>query len=238
MQSKKHIRIAVALFLAVELIVAILFLWTSMGYGRLLRFLSVALACLFCLLFRERTWVYVTTQLGLFLSVGADAFLTLPSSPIQLPGVLCFAAAYLACAARLYVSESRPHRRKAQICWRVAVSCAAVVITVLVLGKGIDALAVAAVFCYVNLVLNFCFACTQFRQQAFMAMGLLLFMVSDAILGLLFAKPYFALVENPLLDSIIHSGVDLVWAFYLPAQVLLALSLVPARLKSLPGAES
>ena len=42
---------------------------------------------------------------------------------------------------------------------------------------------------------------------------------------------YVSLSPDALLYRLVNPGFNLIWAFYLPSQVLLALSLLPERLK-------
>ncbi len=230
MLNKKILSLSVVLFLAIELILGILMFRPNLGdASRALRFGSVLLACAFCALFFERSWDYVLTQIAFVLAICADGFLVLPSPPIQLPGVFLFTASYLTYAALLYISEPRPAYRKLHLVLRIAIPCAALVATVLVLGEGCDTLALASVFCFANLGLNVIFAAHQFRRQAVLAVGFLLLFISDMILGLSFITPYIPMSTRSVPYRMVHSGFDFIWAFYLPAQVLLAFSLFAKR---------
>ena len=215
---------ATALFLTAETLLGIYF-QTHGEHGRLLRFAAVVLACLFCMLFLERSWEYLLTQAALLLTVCADWFLVLPPSPNQLPGMLFFSAAQLAYATRLYQSEENPTRRRAQILSRVGLSATALVGTALALGAATDAVALVSLFYYTNLVLNIIFAWMQTPRQLLMAAGLTLFVLCDTLVGFAYLDGYLTVAEGSLIDRINHPSFDLAWAFYLPAQMLLAVSL-------------
>ena len=229
-RSKTILAGAVALFFTVEILLGIRF-QTGSSYGAQLRFLTVLLACLCCVLFAERSWTYATTQLALLMTVCADLFLVLPSSPNQLPGMLFFSVAQLSYGARLYLDESRSAYRIVQLISRGAVSAVALLATVIVLGKSCDAVALVSVFYYANLVLNLIFACTQMADQYVLAVGFILFIFCDTVVGLAFMDPYLPMPEGSFIDRLIHPGFDLAWAFYLPSQMLLAVSLLPKCLK-------
>ena len=219
---------ATALFLTVETLLGIWF-QANGEYGRLLRFVTVVLACLFCTLFAERSWEYLLTQAALLLTVCADWFLVLPPSPNQLPGMLFFSVVQLAYAARLYLTAPSPSRRRVQIILRISLSALAMTATALVLGKDTDAVAMISLFYYANLVLNIAFAWTQASTQLIMAVGLTLFLLCDTLVGFAFLDGYLTVAEGSLIDRINHPGFDLAWAFYLPSQMLLAVSLLPKR---------
>ena len=227
-RSKPVLAGATVLFFVTEILLGIAF-QTGSGHGRLLRFATVVLACLFCVLFAERSREYLLTQAALLLTVCADWFLVLPPSPNQLPGMLFFAASQLAYAARLYGSDGRPSRRRAQIISRLCLSVIAMTAAVLVLGKVTDAVALISLFYYANLALNIAFAWTQASKQFMMAVGLTLFLLCDTLVGFAFLDSYLTVAEGSLIDRINHPGFDLAWAFYLPSQMLLAVSLLPRR---------
>ena len=232
-RSKPLIASAVALFFTAETALGILF-QTGHGSGAVLRYLTVLLACLFCGLLAERSWAYYLTQLALLLTACADWFLVLPSPPNQLPGMVFFSLAQLAYGARLCLAESSPRRRRVQLWARALLSAAALTATVLVLGKGTDAVALVSMLYYANLILNLILAWTQLPKQAIMAVGLTLFLLCDTLIGLAFLDGYIPIGEESVIYRIIHPGFDLAWAFYLPSQMLLAVSLLPVRKRTDP----
>lgn len=232
-RSKPLIASAVALFFTAETALGILF-QTGYGNGAVLRYATVLLACLFCGLFAERSWAYYLTQLALLLTVCADWFLVLPSSPIQLPGMVFFSLAQLAYGARLHLAVPSSHRRT----WlwvRALLSAAALIATALVLGRGTDAVALVSMLYYANLILNLILAWTQLPKQAIMAAGLTLFLLCDTLIGLAFLDGYLPVGEESVIYRIIHPDFDLAWAFYLPSQMLLAVSLLPVRRRTDPS---
>ena len=232
-RCKPLIASAVALFFAAETALGILF-QTGYGNGAVLRYATVLLACLFCGLLAERSWAYYLTQLALLLTACADWFLVLPSPPNQLPGMVFFSLAQLAYGARLCLAEPSPRRRRVQLWARVLLSAAALTATVLVLGKGTDAVALVSMLYYANLILNLILAWTQLPKQAIMAVGLTLFLLCDTLIGLAFLDGYIPIGEESVIYRIIHPGFDLAWAFYLPSQMLLAVSLLPVRKRTDP----
>ena len=59
-----------------------------------------------------------------------------------------------------------------------------------------------------------------------------LFLLCDTVIGLSFLDGYLAVDKTSLIYRIIHPGFDLAWAFYLPSQMLLSISLLPKRWKA------
>lgn len=237
MKNRPASAVFIGIFIGIETALGILF-QTGFGNGAHLRYATVVLACLFCILFAEKTWDYLLTQLALIATVFADFFLVLPSTPNQLPGMLCFSVAQLSYAACLAYSENRPRYLRIQLWSRGILSVATLAVTVAVLGRGADAVALVSMFYYVNLVLNLVFAWTQIPHRILMAVGLTLFLCCDTVIGLAFLDGYLPVDKASLIYRIIHPGFDLAWAFYLPSQMLLAISLLSKQSKktaSLPN---
>ena len=230
MKSRPALAVSVGLFLCIETVLGILF-QTGFGNGAHLRYTTVVLACPFCILFAERTWDYLMIQLALVATACADFFLVLPSSPNQLPGMLCFSVAQLSYATCLAYSESRPLYLRIQLWSRGILSVIALTVTIAVLGKSADAVALVSVFYYANLILNLAFAWTQLPHRILMAVGLSLFLLCDTIIGLSFLDGYLPVDKTSALYRLIHPDFDLAWAFYLPSQMLLSISLLPKRWK-------
>ena len=230
LRKRPTLAVLIGIFLGVETMLGILF-QTGFGNGAYLRYATVVLACLFCILFAERTWDYLLIQLALIATVFADFFLVLPPSPNQLPGMLCFSVAQLSYAAYLAYSESRPHHLRIQLWSRGILSVVALIVTVAVLGKGADAVALISMFYYINLILNLVFAWTQIPHRILMAVGLTLFLCCDTVIGLAFLDGYLPVDKTAVLYRLIHPDFDLAWAFYLPSQMLLSISLLPKQWK-------
>lgn len=95
----------------------------------------------------------------------------------------------------------------------------------LVLGENTDALALVSLCYYANLVVNILAAFTRFRQRRLLSIGLVLFLLCDTVIGLQMANGvYLPIREGSLIHRIISVDFNLAWFFYLPSQVLIALS--------------
>ncbi|MBQ9802665.1 MAG: hypothetical protein IJW51_06320 [Clostridia bacterium] len=222
---------AVGVFVAAEITLGTL-LQVQHGHTvTVCSYASVILACLFCLLSASRSVAYFSTQLGLFCTVGADFFLVWLPERQQLPAMLFFSVAQLAYFARLYAADTSPRRRRLHLILRLALSALILPVTALVLRGGTDAVALVSMFYYVNLIVNIVFAFWQAERPPLFAVGLLLFLCCDTLIGLSCLDAYFPISADSLIWRITHPGFDLAWAFYVPSQTLIALSLLPHRLR-------
>lgn len=230
-RNKKLLLALSVAFLCVMAVLGVLLQTVQSRVPLNLRYVAVMLACLFCVFFAEKSPSYLLTQLALTFTVGADYFLVYRTDMLQLPAMLCFSVVQMAYFLRLYFEDGNKTRQKVHLILRAALSLAAMVVTVAVLGKSCDALAVVSVFYYANLILNAVFAFASFGKNPIFAIGLALFILCDTVIGLSMIDAYLPVAKDSLLYRILSPGFDLAWAFYLPSQALLAVSLLPRRWK-------
>ena len=229
-KNKKLLIGTVAVFSAVEAVLGY-FLQTVRGeLVPYVCFASILLACLFCAVFAERSYAYLLTQLALVCTVCADYFLLITPVRQQLPAMIFFSVTQLAYFLRLYLCDENKKRRAWHTGVRCAASAVAVAATIIVLGKSADAVATVSMFYYANLLTNIVFAFIRFERPGFFAVGLLLFAMCDALIGFAFLDGYLPIPSDSFIYEMIHPGFDLAWAFYLPSQTLLAISLLPRRI--------
>ena len=232
-KNKRLLICAVSAFAMAEAAFGILLHTSSGDLTRWFSFASIVLACLFCTIFAERSWAYLLTQIALVCTVCADYFLIITPVRQQLPAMIFFSVTQLSYFMRLYLYDENKLRRTWHIYVRAAVSALAIILTFAVLGDSVDAVAVISMFYYANLITNIVFAFAEFKKNSIFAIGLLLFACCDALIGLAFLDGYLAIPADSIIYKIIHPGFDLAWAFYLPSQALLSISLLPKRWKAI-----
>lgn len=204
-------------FIIVEALLYALILTTG---GKLLvwsEYISIILCFLFALLsFKDPMMIG-----GLAFTVCAD-FCLVMSLPIQqLWGMVFFMIAQTFYAVMLH-SQRLP---KSLLTLRLILTVAVEIVAVLILGENTDALALVSMCYYVNLVMNMVCAFARFKHNRLLAFGFVLFILCDTVIGLqVAAGGYLPIPEGSFIHNIIFSGFHLSWFFYLPSQVLLALS--------------
>ena len=232
---KKQARIclfcATGAFLAIEALLGVLLQTASGRAVSLYSYASVLLAFLFCAVLALPTRAYLFTQLGLLFTVFADYFLVYLPVQKKLPAMLLFLVAQLCYYLRLRTAEHGKRRRTHALC-RLGASLLALLLTLSVLRENADALALVSMLYYANLILNIVFAFAAAEKPPLFAVGLVLFLCCDTLIGLSLLGTYFPLSEGSLLYRIVYPGFNLAWAFYLPSQALIAISLLPKRLQA------
>ena len=230
-KNKRLLILLSVIFLVTEALLGILLQTAQSSIPINLRYTAVVFACLFCVLFAEKSLSFLFTQIALLGTVGADYFLVYRSDMQQLPAMIFFSVVQIAYFLRLYFEDGNKTRRKVHLIVRVAISAAIILVTFAVLGKSTDAVAAVSMFYYANLVLNAIFAFISFKKTPIFAIGLLLFILCDTVIGFSLIDTYLPLAEDSVIYKIIYPGFDLAWAFYLPSQALLSVSLLPERIR-------
>ena len=217
MKNNNLNRMIMALFVVLETVLYYLILTSG---GKMLiwsEFGAIVLCFLFALLSFKAPLVIA----GLALTVCADYCLVVCDPIQQLWGMAFFLAAQTFYAVKLHGQGLH----KGFLVVRLGLSVAAVAVSLLVLGENVDTLAVLSVCYYVNLIMNMVCAFVRFRDNRLMAIGFLFFILCDTVIGLqVAAGGYLPIPEGSFIHKIIFSGFHLSWFFYLPSQVLLALS--------------
>lgn len=187
-------------------------LWVS-------EFSAVVLCFLYSLLgLKEKRY---TVPIGLAFTVAADFCLVVCHPQRRLLGMLFFLCTQCAYAYLLH----RENTGKTALWVRLCLTLSGVALAFLVLGKQADALAIVSLCYYTGLITNIGMAFCSFKKRRLFAVGLVLFLLCDTVVGLQAAcGGYLPIKEGTALYNIIFPPFNLAWFFYLPSQVLIALS--------------
>ena len=213
-------------FLCLELALGILVQLTSNNLNTAVSFSCVVLACLFCALFFEKSNSYFLTQTGLLCTVCADIFLVVLKPMLQLPAMLFFSVTQICYFIRLYQNQVNAFHKRLHLIFRALTTLIAIFLTVIVLKEKTDALSLVSLFYYANLIFNIIIAFCQFKRCPVLAIGLLLFLMCDTVIGLnIMASSYISSAKDSLIYRLLNPGFNLAWVFYVPSQSLIAISL-------------
>lgn len=214
---KNYRNLVTVVFLLIEAILYGMILTVS---GKLLIavcFVSIVLCFLYGLLQRGTPLLVA----GAAVTVVADFFLVVCGPEQRLAGVISFLVVQTCYAVFL-------HRRDKRWTWlvlRFALIALITVIAIAVLQDGLDALALVSVWYYANLVMNMVISFGNFRKLGMLAIGFALFILCDTVIGLqTAAQSYLPIGKETLLYKILFMDFYLSWFFYLPSQVLIALT--------------
>ena len=154
-------------------------------------------------------------------TVAADYFLVTFTPSWQLPGMACFLVVQAIHAVFLH----RQGFNKAWLAVRLGLTGLITVIALFILKENADALAIISVLYYTNMVMNMVMAFGKFKKFPLLAIGFLLFILCDTVVGLQVAsKGYLPIAPGSALHQFLFMPLNLVWLFYLPSQVLISLT--------------
>lgn len=220
-RSNKSKIVAISAFLTAQLAFFIATVITGNEF-----FASVALSCAFTVVAFSKTKSYALVQLGLLFSVIADVFLVLCEPMIQLPAMLAFSLAQVCYFLKLLFETESKTEKCVHISVRAIAIFAVIIATLAVLKGKTDALSIVSMLYYANLIVNAVFAFVHFRKSPAFAIGLLLFVLCDTIVG--FKELSNGYMNGGIIDAINNalSGTNWAWFFYIPSQALIAISLI------------
>ena len=106
----------------------------------------------------------------------------------------------------------------------ILIGCA-VLLGWLVLKEKLDYVAAISLMYFASIIHNVILAFVLFKKSPLMALGMLLFLCCDIVVGLNSAiGVYISVPETSILYKIAYAPFNLAWTFYLPSQTMLALS--------------
>ena len=163
------------------------------------------------------------TLLALLFTVGADFFLVALKEEQWLPGMALFCCAQLCWALRLWGMEDGRRRLSHALTW--ACTCAALLVVAVILARGADTLLLMAAV-YASLLLTTVFFSWLTPGNFLFTVGMTLFLGCDLFVAVNNAALYLDMTAYPLLKTLYDIPFNMMWAFYGPSQMLLALSSV------------
>lgn len=199
----------------------------------LFNYICIITSCLFCALLSDGSQRYRFTQIGLIATVGADFFLVFLPFQLRVPGMICFCVTQIAYFLITYIEDENLLRKKIHFILRIAVSVLSILITVFVLGSRVDLLSVISVFYYAHLILNVIFSYLQFKKLRIFAIALTLFIVSDTLIGFDNLSSYLLIPRTSVIFVLRRFFKGWIMPLYLIAQILIPLSLLKRKRKSL-----
>ena len=185
---------------------------------------ATCLAFVFAFFYAKKDARIWLTIAALMFTVVSDYFLVLRMPFDQPLAMTTFLAAQLCYATRLMLNENKK-LRIVDIVLRVSLSVMMIIVAKIVLAESFDYLSSVSLVYFVNLFLNVIFSFIQFKKSPILAIGLLLFMFCDIVVGLNSSiGVYIDVPPSSIWYIIAHTPFNLANIFYMPSQTLIALS--------------
>ena len=194
--------------------------------------LSIIVLCFItALVFFKADFLRFITLLALFFTVCADFFLCglIDFKNIRTVAMLFFSAVQICYFLRLYHNQVYTSEKRFHLILRISLTVIVLIITLFVLKQSVNALAVVSMFYYTNILLNLVYSFIQFKKAPIFALGMLLFVFCDTVLGFSFLPDFLPIKEGSIIDVINNVKINLPWMFYTPSQTLIALDIATKK---------
>lgn len=202
------------ILIIIEILIYISFMFFDDYIDSNIRFIGIVILLIY-LLFEKRSKDLFILRLALLFTIISDLFL-LVIDDFYIVGVLCFIIVQLIYLYRLRGFTKLNFYIPILICFNL-------IFVKIILKDGFDYLLALTVIYFTLIVNNMVLSLISFKSNPLFALGLVLFVCCDIFVGIYNLSAY---VEVGSLINIINtSGIDFAWGFYLPSQVLIALSL-------------
>lgn len=220
--NKKTDAITKWIFIVIQTVLFVLVFTTHNELHKVASFGCVVNPFAYSLKFLSKDKIAIYTQIALLTTVFADLFLVVITPQFKDVAMTFFAITQICYALRLL--QLTKHKA-VNIVLRVVYIIAVIVVTFLVLKDKTDYLSVISMFYYANLILNLVYAIAFIKKSPLFAIGLLLFLLCDTIIGLDVASGTYLNIQSQFIQNVLDLPFNLAWVFYVPSQALLALSL-------------
>ena len=192
--------------------------------GELCRLFEYALV-LMCFAFacghRSESAEGAMSLLAMLFTAGADFFLVALKDQQWILGMTIFCFAQLFWAFRLLFLEERRRRYVHCVTW--AFTCGTFLVVAIILARGVDTLLLLCAV-YASLILTTAFFSWLSPYNFLFTLGMTLFLCCDFFVMLNNAQLYINIETYSLLKTLHEIPFNMMWAFYGPSQMLLALS--------------
>lgn len=229
LKSKNFTLISLVLFIAAEIILGYFIQKVSGLTYSVLTLLSIIIACCFAAIFyRKNSLSYLLTLIALISTVFADFFLCglIDFENIRVVAMLFFCITQACYFLRLYFNQKYTREKKVHVILRVSLSLTVLLITIIVLKEKVDALSLISMLYFTNLILNIVFSFIQIKIAPLFAVGLLLFSLCDALIGLDVLEEFMTIPDGSLIQRINDIDINLAWVFYVPSQTLISTDII------------
>lgn len=231
MKLKKRFLIPFCVFLIIQVVLYVLILFVpSLKHTNVWEYISICLSFAFALfaliICRGRLSLFVS--LALFFTLVADTFLVLLNPWLnvitQSIAMTSFSFCQMIYLYILWLYSKNKTERIINLCIRLVVFLGLLITAIIMLKSQFSYLVAISLFYFSQLFCNIVFAFLHVKENPLLAIGLLLFIGCDLVIGFQNICTIFSLSDTNLIYIIAYSSFNITWLFYLPSQVILSIS--------------
>lgn len=224
--------ILILLFVVVELFLYLQILFFHSAQQNIICYTSIALCFGFSLILFQKKIDVVLVELGLLFTLIADTFLVLLNSMYLEIAMVSFVIVQLIYFVRIILTSPKK-LNIFNVILRLFLFMSLLIVALLTSTNNVSFLIIISLFYFANLFCNVIFSFFTKPKNLIFAFGLMLFMFCDFFVGLPFVVQFFNLSASSFLYQLNNIHFNLIWAFYLPSQVLIVLSTQKNRNKKI-----
>lgn len=215
------------LFVLVELFLYGIILFSKADHIEIYCYMAIIVAFLFSAVYVQDGKYNYLCLIAFIFTLIADFFLVVNGkSEYKGVAMTSFLFVQFMYATYIYLTIENKKNMKVGITLRLSLTFVAVLATILVLKSNVDYLSIVSIIYFANLICNIIDCIINIRTMRLLLTALVLFMLCDVVTGLSVADGlYFVIPATSLLSKIIYLPFNLIWFFYVPSQVLIALNL-------------
>ncbi|QWB95529.1 hypothetical protein KHQ89_06130 [Mycoplasmatota bacterium] len=209
------------LFIMVELLLWFFILFIDSPFElHVIPFVSITLCLVYVLLNYKNNIDYKIMLIAFVFTLSADYFLTLTSTQTTL-GTFLFFLSQLMFMLRLHFNKN-----KLSINSLIPYAVIFMMLSMIIFFalNTFDLLLLVSVLYYSFLLINTFYAWLKKDKYIMFAIALTLYVFADTMVGIKASDPYITFNPQSLLYFLSHISFNIIWFFYLPSQVLFALS--------------
>ena len=221
---RKYLPIA---FAAIELLLYSIILFFDVEHLEIYCYLTIVMAFIFSMFYLSSDKYNFICMIAFIFTLISDFFLVV-NGKAEYKGIAMtsFFVVQMMYATYIYLSIENRKKLVVGLSIRLFLTIGTVIVTTVVLKTSTDYLAIISMIYFVNLFCNILDCIINVKKMNILLVALVLFMLCDVVTGLSVADGmYFKIAETSLLYKIIYVPFNLIWFFYVPSQVLIALNL-------------
>ena len=214
-------------FVAIELCLYAIILFFDVKHLEIFCYLTIVLAFIFSTFYLQEGKYNFICMIAFIFTLISDFFLVV-NGKAEYKGIAMtsFLIVQLMYAIYIYLTIENKKNLVIGLSLRLTLMTVLLILTFVVLKSGSDYLAVVSIIYFANLICNIIDCIINIKKLHLLLIALVLFMLCDVITGLSVADGlYFNIPATSIIAKIIYVPFNLIWLFYVPSQVLIALNL-------------
>lgn len=187
-----------------------------------INYASIFLCFVFSLFFAKKNIPNLLISIALFFTICGDFILAF-TPEYKIVAMIFFCLVQTIYFLYVY-KQTSTNQQKINLWLRIIIIFICEIVLFAIFKNIFNVLAMLVIFYFVNLLFNTVFSFVNFKKNPLFAIGLVLFVLCDIFVGFGEISLYFDVASNTFFNFIYSIPFNIAWTFYIPSQVLIAIS--------------